>query len=62
VTINSFMRMGRDKLIMLLWRCSQDGRIDYNEFVAMMRKGNVGFGKMDHNNHSFGLREALKLG
>jgi len=56
------MRMGRDKLIMLLWRCSQDGRIDYNEFVAMMRKGNVGFGKMDHNNHSFGLREALKLG
>lgn len=42
---------------------SQDGRIDYNEFVEMMHKGNAGFGKKGlQNNLSFGLREALKLG
>ncbi|XP_020266505.1 calcium-dependent protein kinase 17-like, partial [Asparagus officinalis] len=40
-----------------------DGRIDYNEFVAMMQKENVGLGKgIPKSNHSFGLREALKLG
>jgi len=40
-----------------------DGRIDYNEFVAMMHKGNAGLGKKGHhNNFSFGLREALKIG
>ncbi|XP_010908659.1 calcium-dependent protein kinase 17 isoform X1 [Elaeis guineensis] len=40
-----------------------DGRIDYNEFVEMMHKGNAGFGKKGlQNNLSFGLREALKLG
>ncbi|KAJ6792287.1 calcium-dependent protein kinase 11-like [Iris pallida] len=40
-----------------------DGRIDYNEFVAMMQKGNAGLGKKGvQNNISFGLREALKLG
>ncbi|XP_026666112.1 LOW QUALITY PROTEIN: calcium-dependent protein kinase 17-like [Phoenix dactylifera] len=40
-----------------------DGRIDYNEFVEMMHKGNAGFGKKgQQNNLSFGLREALKLG
>ncbi|ONK74246.1 uncharacterized protein A4U43_C03F4290 [Asparagus officinalis] len=39
-----------------------DGRIDYNEFVAMMHKGNAGLGKKGHhNNFSFGLREALKI-
>ncbi|KAK8967580.1 Calcium-dependent protein kinase 1 [Platanthera guangdongensis] len=40
-----------------------DGRIDYNEFVEMMHKGNAGFGKKGlQNNLSIGLREALKLG
>ncbi|XP_020681977.1 calcium-dependent protein kinase 17-like, partial [Dendrobium catenatum] len=38
-----------------------DGRIDYNEFVDMMHKGNVGFGK-GQQNLSFGLRDALKIG
>ncbi|PHT31643.1 Calcium-dependent protein kinase 1 [Capsicum baccatum] len=41
-----------------------DGRIDYNEFVAMMQKGNpvVGGGKkgLEHS-FSIGFREALKL-
>ncbi|KAF8398011.1 hypothetical protein HHK36_016937 [Tetracentron sinense] len=38
-----------------------DGRIDYNEFVAMMQDG--GFGKKGlQNNLSIGFREALKLG
>lgn len=47
---------------MLFWPYFQDGRIDYNEFVAMMQKGNVALGKMGkQNNPSFGLREALKL-
>ena len=41
----------------------QDGRIDYNEFVAMMQKGNVaGAGKKGlQNSFSIGFREALKL-
>ncbi|URE41127.1 hypothetical protein MUK42_03128 [Musa troglodytarum] len=40
-----------------------DGRIDYNEFVTMMHKGNAAFGKKgQRNNYSFGLREALRLG
>lgn len=26
----------------------QDGRIDYNEFVAMMQKSTAGFGKKGH--------------
>jgi len=40
----------------------QDGRIDYNEFVAMMQMGNTGFGKRGlKNSRSFGLREALML-
>ncbi|XP_077226088.1 calcium-dependent protein kinase 20-like [Tasmannia lanceolata] len=40
-----------------------DGRIDYNEFVEMMQKGNAGFGKIGlQNSYSIGLREALKLG
>ncbi|XP_049931410.1 calcium-dependent protein kinase 10-like isoform X2 [Nymphaea colorata] len=39
-----------------------DGRIDYNEFVAMMQKGNPAFGKKGlQNNFSIGFREALKL-
>ncbi|KAI0497490.1 hypothetical protein KFK09_020719 [Dendrobium nobile] len=39
-----------------------DGRIDYNEFVAMMQMGNTGFGKRGlKNSRSFGLREALML-
>ncbi|KAG0471487.1 hypothetical protein HPP92_016033 [Vanilla planifolia] len=42
---------------------NNDGRIDYNEFVAMMHHGNVGLGiKGQQNKLSFGLREALKLG
>lgn len=41
----------------------QDGLIDYNEFVAMMQKGNVaGAGKKGlQNSFSIGFREALKL-
>ncbi|CAN6203081.1 unnamed protein product [Urochloa humidicola] len=39
-----------------------DGRIDYNEFVTMMQKGNNPLGKKSHAHMSFGLREALKLG
>ncbi|XP_074585527.1 calcium-dependent protein kinase 17-like [Curcuma longa] len=39
-----------------------DGRIDYNEFVTMMQKGNSVFGKNGpRKNYSFGLREALRL-
>ncbi|PSR98093.1 Calcium-dependent protein kinase [Actinidia chinensis var. chinensis] len=40
-----------------------DGFIDYNEFVAMMQKGNAGFGgkKGLENSFSIGFREALKL-
>ncbi|RCV09554.1 hypothetical protein SETIT_2G039100v2 [Setaria italica] len=39
-----------------------DGRIDYNEFVTMMQKGNNPLGKKGRAHMSFGLREALKLG
>ncbi|KAJ7970646.1 putative Calcium-dependent protein kinase [Quillaja saponaria] len=40
-----------------------DGRIDYNEFVAMMQKGNADGGgrKGLENSFSIGFREALKL-
>ncbi|KAA8539057.1 hypothetical protein F0562_025749 [Nyssa sinensis] len=40
-----------------------DGRIDYNEFVAMMQKGNAGVGgkKGLENSFSIGFRQALKL-
>lgn len=38
-----------------------DGSIDYNEFVAMMRKGNGGIGRKTMRN-SLGLRDALKIG
>lgn len=37
-----------------------DGRIDYNEFVAMMQKGNPGSAP-GKKGQEFGLREALKL-
>lgn len=38
----------------------QDGRIDYNEFVAMMQKSTAGFGKKGHQyNLSIGFRDAL---
>eukprot|EP00252_Welwitschia_mirabilis_P002112 TRINITY_DN12027_c0_g3_i1.p1 TRINITY_DN12027_c0_g3~~TRINITY_DN12027_c0_g3_i1.p1 ORF type:complete len:585 (+),score=107.62 TRINITY_DN12027_c0_g3_i1:198-1952(+) len=37
-----------------------DGRIDFNEFVAMMRKGNGGIGRKTMRN-SLGLRDALKI-
>ncbi|XP_066358291.1 calcium-dependent protein kinase 27-like [Miscanthus floridulus] len=38
-----------------------DGRIDYNEFVAMMQKSTTGFGKKGHQyNLSIGFRDALK--
>ncbi|KAK3012126.1 hypothetical protein RJ639_012515 [Escallonia herrerae] len=40
----------------------KDGTIDYNEFVAMMQKGNpVGPKKGLENSFSIGFREALKL-
>ncbi|KAF9595447.1 hypothetical protein IFM89_000365 [Coptis chinensis] len=39
-----------------------DGRIDYNEFVAMMQKGNPAFAvKGLQNSFSVGFREALKI-
>lgn len=40
----------------------QDGRIDYNEFVAMMHKGNAGTvaKKGLENSFSIGFREAFK--
>ncbi|XP_057515881.1 calcium-dependent protein kinase 1-like [Amaranthus tricolor] len=40
-----------------------DGRIDYNEFVAMMQSGHPKSvpGKDQENNFNFGLREALKF-
>ncbi|KAK4834506.1 hypothetical protein QYF36_023968 [Acer negundo] len=40
-----------------------DGRIDYNEFVAMMQKGNGEFGKKGQQKRSFsiGFREALQV-
>lgn len=50
-----------DHLMVLL--TSQDGTIDYNEFVAMMQKGNVtNAGKKGlQSTFSIGFREALKL-
>ncbi|XP_068635179.1 calcium-dependent protein kinase 17-like [Aristolochia californica] len=41
-----------------------DGRIDYNEFVEMMMKGNARFVKRGGQQNDFGIgfREALKLG
>ncbi|ONK68844.1 uncharacterized protein A4U43_C05F16600 [Asparagus officinalis] len=39
-----------------------DGRIDYNEFVAMMQKGNAGIARKGlQNSLSTGFRDALKL-
>ncbi|KAL8152386.1 hypothetical protein V2J09_010146 [Rumex salicifolius] len=37
-----------------------DGRIDYNEFVAMMQRGNVELGKRGIQNFSVGVREAVQ--
>lgn len=40
----------------------QDGRIDYNEFVAMMQKGNADFGKKRNpSNFNIKFREAVKV-
>jgi calcium-dependent protein kinase len=43
--------------------CLQDGRIDFNEFVAMMQKGNTELGKngIQGNNFGIGFREALSV-
>ncbi|KDP36080.1 hypothetical protein JCGZ_08724 [Jatropha curcas] len=40
-----------------------DGRIDYNEFVNMMQKGNPEMGKngVEGRNYSIGFREALQV-
>ncbi|KAL8509546.1 hypothetical protein ACS0TY_016679 [Phlomoides rotata] len=41
---------------------NNDGRIDYNEFVAMMQKGNADFGKKRFQNHfNIGFREAMPV-
>ncbi|KAI3443353.1 hypothetical protein Pfo_000018 [Paulownia fortunei] len=41
---------------------NNDGRIDYNEFVAMMQKGNTDFGKKRfQNNFGVGFREAMPV-
>lgn len=38
---------------------SQDGRIDYGEFVAMMQKGNVGLGRRTmRNSLNMSMRDA----
>jgi len=44
----------------------QDGRIDYNEFVAMMQKPTLGLPKKAgggglQNSFSIGFREALRI-
>lgn len=41
----------------------QDGRIDYNEFVAMMQKGNPEFDKKGIQTSALGIgfREALSV-
>lgn len=41
----------------------QDGRIDYNEFVAMMQKGNPEFDKKGLQTSALGIgfREALSV-
>lgn len=42
----------------------QDGRIDYNEFVAMMHRGNAEMGKRGRkgsSSFSIGFREALPV-
>lgn len=40
----------------------QDGRIDYNEFVAMMHEGNTDFSKKRFkNNFGVGFREAMPV-
>lgn len=38
-----------------------DGLIDYNEFAAMMQKGNAGFGRKGQSEFGIGFREALKI-
>ncbi|KAL8132151.1 hypothetical protein AgCh_007879 [Apium graveolens] len=40
---------------------NNDGRIDYNEFVAMMQKGDNDMGKRRQSNFSMGFREALPV-
>ncbi|KAL8517593.1 hypothetical protein ACS0TY_015738 [Phlomoides rotata] len=41
---------------------NNDGRIDYNEFVAMMHKGNRDFGKKKFsNNFGVGFRESMQV-
>lgn len=41
---------------------SQDGRIDYGEFVAMMQKGNMGHGRLTmrsmRNSLNISMRDA----
>lgn len=54
------------KNVSFLLKNFQDGRIDYNEFVAMMQKGhpvNGGGGGKKGLEHSFstGFRDALRL-
>lgn len=40
----------------------QDGQIDYNEFAAMMRKGNGGVGRRTmRNSLNIHLGEALRM-
>ncbi|XP_078173010.1 calcium-dependent protein kinase 26-like [Carex rostrata] len=43
---------------------NNDGRIDYSEFVAMMNKGDIGFGRISSVNRSLShvMRDALKVG
>ena len=51
-----------DCLVVLV--CLQDGRIDYNEFVAMMQKPTLGLPKKAgglQNSFSIGFREALRI-
>jgi calcium-dependent protein kinase len=48
----------------LSWWWLQDGRIDYNEFVAMMQKPPAGLPNKKaglQNSFSIGFREALRM-
>jgi len=50
--------------VMLYVFAFQDGRIDYNEFVAMMHRGNAEMGKRGRKGSSsfgIGFREALPV-
>lgn len=61
---NSKTHSSFDNFVMLYVLLSQDGRIDYNEFVAMMQKGTADLGKRGRKGSTsfrVGFREALPV-